>query len=353
MTSANFWSEDWMKLQRQYWEQLNDFSRKAMGSAEQAAPSWPGFEWDKAMQQWWQTISSGMPDANRGFMDKILEQGNVFVKMNEELVRNLDKGQEWPDMLNNIFEQLQNSFANQAEQTSGQVEDGFNKLMGFWQSPMENWRQFSGFVDINNNFLNSSNLFEKLLNAPGLGYTREDEERYKQLAQAGLHYQHAMLEYNKIFANMGTKAVATMQAKVRKLAEKDQQIESGRALYDLWVAACEEVYAELTLTPEYAKVHGELVNALMSVKKKWEELIDQRLGMFNMPTRKEMRTLQTRLQESRREVRSLQCELNELKDMVAALKQEVLKTNTSAAPVKTAAKKKRVVKKKAASRKPD
>jgi len=369
MTSNTFWNNEWTDLQKQYWEQLGKFSQNAMGASEPTQPNWMGYDWNKAMTEWWKNIAPGMPDANKGFIEKILEQGNAFYRMNEGLINNFDKSHDWSEMLNNVFEKMQSGFANQAEQASGQMEEGFSKMMGFWQSPMENWRQLSSSVDINNHFLKNSNLIEKMLDMPGLGYTREDEEQYKQLFQAGLHYQHSMMEYNRHFANMGTLSMTKMKDKVKKYIDSGKQIESGRTLYDLWVSASEEVYTELTMTPEYAKLHGELINSQMSVKKKWEAMIDQRLGTFNMPTRREVCTLQTRLQESRREVRTLKCEVASLKEQlteeIEKLKKDLLASNsnskstssstatTSTAPSSStkAVKKKRTVTKKAATKK--
>lgn len=333
MTNQSFWNEDWLKLQQQYWQQLNEFSQKAMGTQSAQKPSWTNFDWNDAMSHWWKAISPAMPEANKSFMDKMLEQGNVFFKMNEQLANSLEKTNDWSELLTKVFEQLQSNFASQAEKATGNLEDSFNKAMGFWQSPMENWRQMSSSIDINQNFLNSSNLFEKILDAPGLGYTREDENRYKQLMQAYLHYQHALMNYNRFFADMGTQSISCMKDKVKQVVDNGETIDSGRALYDLWVSACEHVYSEHALTPEYAKVHGELINAQMSLKKQWEDLVDQRLGMLNMPTRREMRTIQTRLQESRREVRALQSEITELKDAINALQQQ----NNQAVPSQTKA----------------
>ena len=337
MSNTQFWNEDWMKLQQQYWQQWEDMSRQGMGTQQNKEP-WGGFDWEKAMSHWWKAVAPGVPDNNQGFMEKMLEQGKVFYRMNEELTRNMDKTSDWTEALTNTFEQLQSSFASQAEKASGSMEEGYSKLMGFWQAPMENWRQMTGFMDFNNDFAHTSNLLEKILDAPGLGYTREDENRYKQLIQASLHYQHALADYNRFFSDMGPQSVSRMKDKIKALAEDGNSIESGRAFYDLWVSACEDVYAEHALTPEYAKVHGELVNALMALKQKWEELIDQRLGMLNMPTRREMRTLQTRLQESRRETRHMRSEIEQLRDEVRALQQQ---ENNSASQAKPAAATKR------------
>jgi len=132
MTSNTFWNNEWTDLQKQYWEQLGKFSQNAMGSSEPTQPNWMGYDWNKAMTEWWKNIAPGMPDANKGFIEKILEQGNAFYRMNEGLINNFDKSHDWSEMLNNVFEKMQSGFANQAEQASGQIEEGFSKMMGFW-----------------------------------------------------------------------------------------------------------------------------------------------------------------------------------------------------------------------------
>ena len=123
MSNTNFWNQDWMNLQQQYWQQLGEFGRKAMGGQEEKMPwinsDWNNFDWNQAMSQWWKTISPGMPEANKSFMEKMLEQGTVFYRMNEQLANNLEKTNDWTEMLNKTFEQLQSSFASQAEKASG------------------------------------------------------------------------------------------------------------------------------------------------------------------------------------------------------------------------------------------
>jgi len=361
MTNNKFWSDDWMQLQQQYWQKLNEFGQQAVKSQQPQSP-FDFQNWENAMQQWWKTISPAMPDANKSFVEKIIEQGSAFYRMNETLASNMDKTSDWSEMLNKTFEQLQSGFASQAEKATGSLEDGFNKMMGYWQSPLESWNQLGNSIDINNLFFKDSNMLEKMLNVPGLGYTREDEERYKQLMQSSLHYQHAMSDYNRFFSDMGTQSVSCMKDKVKAISDKGETIDSGRALYNLWVSACEEIYAKRTMTPEYAKVHGELVNAQMQLKKNWEDMVDMRLGRMNMPTRREIKTLQTRLQESRREIRSLRCDLTQLADEVAALKQQQLtpaaETSApatapaaeSAAPAAKSAPRKKATRKKAAAK---
>jgi class III poly(R)-hydroxyalkanoic acid synthase PhaE subunit len=335
MSESPFWNDDWMRTQQKYWEQWSDMSRKAMGMQEP-----PQSPWESALEHWWQAISPSAPEATRGFMDKMLQQGKLFFRLGEEMQANLDKTQDWSEALNQAFENIQESMAAGAEQSAEASEKGFSQWMGFWEGPIESWRKAAGQLPLNSDFAGTPNLFEQVLGMPGLGFTREDEERYKALGQSWLHYQHALMRYQHFFADLGSASVRCMKGKLKTLADDGQKIESTRALYDLWVAACEEEYAKHAMTPAYAKVYGELVNSLMAFKKQWRELVDERLGVVGMPTTREVRTLQTRLQESRREMRAMRSELDQLKEQVAQLRTR----EATPAPRKKAASKKTVAK---------
>lgn len=351
MSESPFWNDDWMRTQQKYWEQWNDMSRKAMGMQQP-----PRSPMESALDHWWQAISGGAPEATRGTMEKMLQQGKMFFRLGEEMSANLQQTRDWSDAVNQTLEKIQEGVAAGAEQSAEASEKGFSQWMGLWEGPIESWRKAAGQLPLNSDFAGTPNLLEQVLGMPGLGFSREDEERYKELGQSWLHYQHALARYQHFFADLGSSSVRCMKSKVKDLVDSDQKIGSGRALYDLWVAACEEEYAKHTLTPAYAEIYGELVNSLMAFKKQWRELTDQRLGLMGMPTTREVRTLQTRLQESRREVRAMRSELEQLKEQVAQLRtpQGPPAARKKVASKKPGAKKaasKKVAKKKAVRRK--
>ena len=71
--------------------------------------------------------------------------------------------------------------------------------------------------------------------------------------------------------------------------------------------------------PDYARIHGQLVNAQMALKQRMSIMVDETLGGMNMPTRVELRTLQDRVQQSRRENKALRKEMHALQMRVATL----------------------------------
>jgi len=158
------------------------------------------------------------------------------------------------------------------------------------------------------------NHVNQALSAPGLGYTREEQAQYQDLARRGIEYQQAMQEYMQFFSGLGTKSVGRMRD---FLESQNKPIESARGLYDAWVGCCEQVYADEVKTPDYARISGRLINAQMAVKQRMSVMVDEALGAMNMPTRSELRTLQDRLQETRREYKALRHEFEMLKRQLA------------------------------------
>jgi class III poly(R)-hydroxyalkanoic acid synthase PhaE subunit len=219
-------------------------------------------------------------------------------------------------------------------------------MMAFWEMPLDNWQRMVSSLslvpgDLLRNMSHTEGI-ERFLSAPGLGYMREEEGQYKKLLRRVVEYQRALADYMRFFSNLGLLSANRLREKVQELADEDKQIDSARGLFDLWVSSSEEVYGEQVMTPEYAKIHGRLVNALMAVKQKLSLMVDESLGGLNMPTRRELRTLQDRLQESRREFKVLRAEMELMKEQMMALRQPVAEkseTTQQATPAKKAAKK--------------
>jgi class III poly(R)-hydroxyalkanoic acid synthase PhaE subunit len=160
---------------------------------------------------------------------------------------------------------------------------------------------------------------DRMLSAPGLGYTREEQAQYQHLIRAGLDYQRAFQEYSAFFSQLGIKALEKLRELLQQTSDAGETIDSARGLYDSWVGCCEAVYADEVATPEYARLHGRLINAQMALKQRLSVMVDESLGALNMPTRGELRTLQDRLQETRRENKRLSQELELIKQKLASL----------------------------------
>jgi class III poly(R)-hydroxyalkanoic acid synthase PhaE subunit len=327
-------------------------SRKAMG-LEKPVKS----PLESAMEHWWQGVAPGTTDFNRDFMNKMMDQSKHFFRIAESYYQHAGESQSWLDAANTIAD-LQQMFSGNMENLFSGAEhagdDALHKMMAFWEMPLDNWQRMVSSLslmpgDLLRNMPHSEGI-ERFLSAPGLGYMREEEGQYKKLMQRVVDYQRALAEYTGFFSNLGMRSADRLREKVQQLGDEAKQVDSARGLYDLWVSSSEEVYGEQVMTPEYAKIHGRLVNALMALKQKLSQLVDETLGGLNMPTRRELRTLQDRLQESRRDYKALRAEMELLKEQMLALRKTAnTKTANPASAIKKAVKKK-VSQKKAAAK---
>ncbi len=320
MTDAGKMANDWLETQRKYWEGLTDMSRKAMGGA---APA--GNPWESALDHWWQAVSPSAPALAQDFMTKMMDQGKSFFALADGYTKNLGAMPGMPGMgaipsmadawpaLSRTLEDMQKAF------TGGMQggDDATRRLMGFWEMPYDNWQRLVSSLSLvpGDPLRNMPhNHVNQALSAPGLGYTREEQAQYQDLARRGIEYQQAIQEYMQFFSGLGAKAVGRMRD---FLESQNKPVDSARALYDSWIGCCEQVYAEEVKTADYARISGRLINAQMAVKQRMSVMVDEALGAMNMPTRSELRTLQDRLQETRREYKALRHEFEQLKRQLA------------------------------------
>ncbi len=323
MSDPSFWNQDWMRLQQQYWENWTEMSRRAMGGGKPATPPW-----ESAMAHWWEAVAPALQGIPGEFMEKLMQQGAGFLQMNQEIASQLEQGQDWMTAIDGLMADLRKRFeegsGSIAAPWGGSGRDGAgDPLMAFWEIPVAHWQKMAdawlGMPGAAPGGLPFQDQLSQVLGMPGLGHTREQEEQYRELIQSALDYQRALGEYTRFFSGTGLEAVAQMQQRLRELEERGDRPTGARELYDLWVGCCEEVYARRVMIPEYAEIHGRLVNALMDLKQRLGRLMDRHLSSFGMPTRRELHTLQDRMQETRRENRALRSEMEQLKQQLAAL----------------------------------
>ncbi|MEI7037006.1 poly(R)-hydroxyalkanoic acid synthase subunit PhaE [Fulvimonas yonginensis] len=142
-----------------------------------------------------------------------------------------------------------------------------------------------------------------LLNTPAFGYTREQQAEQQALLRAMLDHQQASARYQQLLARAQAEGAERLQ---RKLAEPGFQAGSLKAMYDLWVDAAEEAYAEIALSDEFREAYAAQANTQMRLRQLQQRQVEQWCREMGLPTRSEVATLGQRLQELRRELRRTQ-----------------------------------------------
>lgn len=336
---------DWMDMQRKYWDAWSALGAQTLGSV---APEKVVNPWADALEQWWKAVAPGTATEVEDFYTRLVEQGKTFFRLSEGLSEALRRATPGGQPLSEWQGEMEQAFGGLKEAFSGSGTDAHNmmrQVMAFWELPLDTWqRTMSSMSAVPGDFLQrlrSEELervkpvleggIDQFLSIPGVGYTREWQEQLQAQWRLWLDYQKAYQDYLAGYAKIGTQSVERLEQKLKQLLKEGKELTALRELYDLWVDCCEDVYGEYIATDEYADLHARLVNSLMALKHHGSIMVDEVLGAMNMPTQREVSTLQCRLQETRRDGKALRAELQSLKDRVDALARTQQAANSQSA----------------------
>ena len=283
---------DWQRnldiLSRQYWGAWGEALRAAGG---QPAPSAPG--WQDAVEWWSRLAHGGRSEAN-----DLAERFNM-------------QARHW-------FGQMQQVAAQFAGQDHGpaQIADAWKKALGAaGENPFpEIFRAMRGhglqgleqWIEDASPYLDTwRREGMSWLSMPAFGIGREHQERSQALARAQVEYQERSSAYNALMAKAGQRAFEVFEQKLAGRSEPGSRIASARALFDLWIDAAEEAYAEIALSQEFREVYGALVNAQMRLRNGLQKEVELACGLLGMPTRSEMDAAHRKVAELERQVRRL------------------------------------------------
>jgi polyhydroxyalkanoate synthase subunit PhaE len=335
-TASNLWVES----QQKFWDAWLQMTQTTL----QANPSAPNLtsSWTNAMEQWWKAAGTAFPTetSNQDFMGNLLEQGQCFVKMSEEMFRfwnGQTEATQWQDFWQQRIADFNTLFS---QPTSPEAVKAMSGLLPCFELPFTTW----------NRMISSSSLFPgdwlqafipggipkttmelhdtvgKFLATPAIGYHRESQEQLQRAAQLALNYQRTLQEYAAFHGKLTITVWERLAKSVMARAQEGKSINSLRELYDLWVDSAEEAHMEFAMTSEFADIYGRMVNALMALKHHSQNMVDEMATAMNLPTRKGMESLQYRQQELSRTVKILHREAEDvsvLRKEVAALRTEL------------------------------
>ena len=214
-----------------------------------------------------------------------------------------------------------NPLGDALRDVAGKSAKGFEQMMQSF-APMMPTLQNVGF--------DAAREAKSWLRVPAFGFMREHQEHYQKMAAAMLDYQEQNARYNALIMRSSQRGFELFEGKLAAHEEPSRQIDSLRALYDLWVDAAEEAYAEIAMSPEFREVYGNLVNAQMRVRSAIQQEAERVATDFGMPTRTELDSIGQRLHELRRELRAGGRESS------AALARDVEKLRREVAELKSA-----------------
>ena len=282
------WPGDFDALARQYWASWGNAMRNDATTGSSTTPTW------QDAIQWWSQLAQGQsPDANSA-VDRFNAQARDWYGQMQQVAaqfagRNAapaDIAAEWKRAMGGIGD---NPFPDMFRAMQGQGAQGLEQWTAAIAPWLDAWRHES----------------KSLLGMPTFGIGREHQERLQVLAKAQIDLQQEEAAYNALMLKAGQRAYAIFE---KKLAERDapgKQLTTARALFDVWIEAAEEAYAEMALSAEFRQAYGARVNAQMRLRQSVQGEVEQVSAMLGMPTRSDLDAAFRKISDLERALRSL------------------------------------------------
>lgn len=311
-------------------DQASDFMRQAQAMAQQ---SWE--QWMRNLQQASpQAASTPFGGMGAGFgsamppgmpMGDVLERSLGGIKgymdwMQRAVGAQVDPtGSDWQAQMQQLFGNIGQPFSQAFGGIDSTAAQGFVQQ---WQA----WLAAAGQGGAGNEWF-------KPVRTPAFGLQREQQEKQQALMAAMLDSAEQQRRYQALILRANAQGLERLQDKLAAHSEPGRQIESLKALYDLWIDSAEEAYAEIALGDEFREVYGAMVNAQMLERQLMQQQLEELCRQLGLPTRSEVDSLGKRLQEVRREQRAAgggsNGDIEGLRAELAALKKQLASMRTS------------------------
>jgi poly[(R)-3-hydroxyalkanoate] polymerase subunit PhaE len=322
---------DWSEIQKKYVDAMMAFN-----SAESSMDP----IWVKAMDDWWKSAKSDMPDENENMFEKVLEQCRNYYFMSEQFSSLIDgmnrskkNNKNITAFINKKFKEIESAFGNGKNTFNwNSFVDNCEQPIDLMKNAFSNSSSFpSGLFDESG--LDMGKIREQFLSIPGLGYSREAQDKHKKAIKLWTDYQNNYQEYQSVMASLNQEALELMRKRILSMSNKDENISSMRQVYDLWVESNETVYGDYVFTKEYSELNGRLVNSMMAFKKQSHAITEDVLSEMNLPTTSSINELERRHYELRKQVKTMQLEIGNLKKQLQQKNSKPVAANKESKPV--------------------
>ncbi|QRD62046.1 class III poly(R)-hydroxyalkanoic acid synthase subunit PhaE [Xanthomonas citri pv. citri] len=284
---------------RQYWAAWGDAMRHGQaGAAAQQPPPTSGSDapqdWRKAVDWWSQLLPTQAAPQAQEAIDRFRTQaGDWFGTMQQVAAQFAGRD----TSANEVADAWRQAVQGQGEQlmqwTLGSLRGGspggFDPWLQDAAQALQKWREENA----------------PWLDMPAFGLNRNHQSRLQKLARAQQEFQAQSEAYGEQLKAAIEQAFARFASRLSEHESSGSQLTSARALFDLWIEAAEESYADVALSEQFRKVYGGFANAHTRLRAALQEEVEQLSERFGMPTRSEMDAAHRRIAELERLVRRM------------------------------------------------
>jgi polyhydroxyalkanoate synthase subunit PhaE len=301
----------------QYWKSFSDLASGTYSNPNATS------SWSESLEQ--MSKLYGKSDQNEALLDQMMGQGKAFLSMLENVYKSGQGGAgsiDFAALAKKTLEDLgqQNPFTA-GFGSNPFAQSGANPF-AFMQNANMPAFDFSKFTQPGG----FSAAMPQLMDFPSFGLNRESQERKVEMFKGMKAHFEANKIYNALTLKSMQNGIERMQSKLAERSELGRELDSMKAVYDLWIDSLEESFAQTALSPEFQDAYADLVNTKMRVQASIQKQVALTTGELGMPTRGELDSVHKKLADMRRDARSGsggRHELEAIKQELAALKREV------------------------------
>lgn len=288
-----FAGADFERLTRQYWNAWGEAMRAGTSPAPAAAMP----DWSDPLN-WWSQLARGSGFTPPGPSEDPMTRFNA-------------QAQQWFGQMQQLASQFAGQRATAAEvatawqrmvggDSARVLTDLFRHMHGAGPQGVEPWVAHMAPL-----LRSMQGEARQWLGLPAFGFAREHQERWQSLAQAQIDFQEKYNAYNALLGEATQQAFRRFEDKLAERQEPERAIPTARALFDLWIDAAEDAYADIALSPRFGEAYADMVNAQMRVRAGLQREVEQYCAQLGIPTRSEIDAAHRKIVQLERELRRL------------------------------------------------
>ncbi|WP_434990970.1 class III poly(R)-hydroxyalkanoic acid synthase subunit PhaE [Xanthomonas melonis] len=284
---------------RQYWAAWADAMGHAQAgpAARQPPPASAGEapqDWRKAVDWWSQLLPAQAAPQAQEAIDRFRSQAGDWFGTMQQVAAQFAGRDTSADEVSDAWRRAVQGQGEQLMQWTlgslrGGSPGGFDPWLQEAAQTLGRWRQENA----------------PWLEMPAFGLNRNHHARLQKLARAQQEFQAQSQAYADQLKAAIEQAFGRFTGKLSEHESSGSQLTSARALFDLWIEAAEESYADIALSEQFRQVYGDFANAHMRLRAALQEEVEQLSERFGMPTRSEMDAAHRRIAELERLVRRM------------------------------------------------
>jgi class III poly(R)-hydroxyalkanoic acid synthase PhaE subunit len=324
----------WMETQQSLWKNWTDLVTQGTSSPPDMVQMWQDMV-QQGVDAWTQNAPPTVQDVVGQMMSSqqaLMRMVEMSMHVWQDTMQAVADGAEWQTELGDQMNKIRDELLQNA---TGGVNAAKN-MTQLWQTYVSQWQGFlspwsnafqqttpSGIAAMMGDrdaLLEMTGLywdayqdsFGQLLRAPGLGYSREWDEKVRHGFAAWLDMQQAAYEYQVMMADTWVKAFEELISEMAGEAKKGETL-GLREFVSRWSGIADRVFKTAFAAPEFVEVQSQFINMMMRYRIRQREVAEVIWQLYDVPTREEVDEAHRRIYELRKEVKALKKDVASLK----------------------------------------